>query len=345
MIANTIILFSCLLTALPNTGGGTISGVVVNSSIGDKPVGHAKVVLRVEVRGESQICGETITDEQGRFVFSNLPTGDSYLYIPGANRDEIHFPGPRVQLNLQRPRASIVLSVCDSISAPSPLVIRRQDVSMRFQSGALTVTESIVIDNPSKRCYVGPVLKEDGEPITMQLAIPSNFERTVFEEEFFGRHFVLHGDKLATSIPWLPGRRELKFTYIVPVKDGAYVWQRPLDLPCKNISVSVVTDMPDGISCNLPATVSQAKGEVVFQSAGEILPKGHVVRVEFGHLPVSLMAYTRWLALALLAAAILAGIWLILKNTRRTTKLDNFSYIDTYKKVTLPKPYRHKTRV
>ncbi len=142
------------------------------------------------------------------------------------NHDGVHFPGPRLQLTTQRPSADVEISVYDTISAPCPLVICRQDIAMRFQPGTLSVTESIVVDNPTRRCYVGAHSPDGDEPITLQLSIPPNFERTTFQTEFFGRRFCLMGDKLATSIPWPPGQRELKFTYVLPAQQGFFLWQR-----------------------------------------------------------------------------------------------------------------------
>jgi hypothetical protein len=320
MIAKTLILLYCLLTASPDAGGGTITGTVVNASSGKIPISGAEVVLRAEVHGESVICGQTVADSQGRFVFHNLPQGEEYWYLPGANRDGVHFPGPRLQLTLQRPLADVELPVYDSISAPCPLVIRRQDIFMQFQSGAMSVTESIIIDNPTLRCYVGARSQDGGEPITMQLSIPPNFERTTFQTEFFGRRFFLLGDKLATSLPWPPGQRELKFTYVLPVKQDYYLWQRPLDLPCEHVRVSIETPKEEDISCNLSAEVSSTPDKAVYQSHGATLPKGHVVRIKFGHLPVPFMNYTRWLAAALLLVSFCIGGGLIFKQLYDASK-------------------------
>jgi hypothetical protein len=320
MTAKILILLYCLLTAGSDAGGGTITGAVVNASSGNTPASGAEVMLRAEVHGESAICGKTVTDRQGRFIFDNLPQSEEFVYIPGANCDGVHFPGPRIQLIPQRPLADVELSIFDSISAPCPLVIRRQNISMRFQSGALSVTESIIVDNPTRRCYVGARLQDGSEPITMQLSIPPNFERTTFQIEFFGRRFFLLGNKLATSLPWPPGQRELKFTYVMPVRQGYYLWQRPLDLPCEQLHVSIEPANAADISCNLDISSTPTPDKVVYQSRGATLPKGHVVRIELGRLPVPFMTYARWLATALLLVAFCIGGGLIFKQLYHGSK-------------------------
>jgi hypothetical protein len=328
MTAKTLFLLYCLLTAGPDANQGSITGTVVNASSRKIPISGAEVVLRAEVHGESVICGQTVTDQEGRFVFHDLPQGEEYWYLPGANCDGVHFPGPRLQLTSQRPLAYAELSVYNSISAPCPLVIRRQDISMRFQSGALSVTESIVVDNPTRRCYVG-AHSQDGEPITMLLSIPPHFERITFQTEFFGRRFCLLGDKLVTSVPWPPGQRELKFTYVLPVQQGYYLWQRSLDLPCEQLCLSIETPKVGDITCNLSAEPLLAPDKIVYQSRGATLPKGHVVRIELGRLPVPFMTYARWLAAALLLVSCFIGVGLIFKKLYDASK--QLPRIDTQK--------------
>jgi hypothetical protein len=217
---------------------------------------------------------------------------------------------------------------------------------MRYQSGALSVTESIIVDNPTQRCYVGACLQKDGEPITLQLSIPSNFERTTFQTEYFGRRFILLGEKLVTSVPWPPGRRELKFTYVLPIVQGIYLWQRPLDLPCELLRISIETAKAEDVSCNLPEATMQTSGKAVYQSRGEIIPKGHIIRVELGHLPVPFMSYARWLAATLLLVLFLVGGSLTFVRLRRTTHLQPLASIDAHKShVSSPKASRQSLRM
>src|SRR3989304_5583507 len=141
----------------------------------------------------------------------------------------------------------------------------------------------------------------------MQLSIHSNFDRTTFEKEFFGRRFLLLGGKVVTGIPWPPGSCELKFTYTLPIEQGLCRWQRPLDLPCEHLRIAVQTDNPKEVHCNLPGAGLEGKNEVVFESSGETLPTGQVIEVEIGHFPLPLMSYARWMAVLVLLVLFLGG--------------------------------------
>jgi hypothetical protein len=313
MIARWLIVVSCLVATAKAENGGAISGVVLDASNGRAPLGGIEVILRARVGGEDVICDRTVTDDQGRFAFERLPVGEGCSYTPGANRDGVHYPGERVRLSSERPRAEVELAACEAVSQPNPLVIRRQDVFIRSVPGALIVTEKLMIDNPSGRCYVGVAQQAGGEPITLQLGVPENFQRTTFDEEFYGRRFRMVAGKLTTSIPWTPGQRELKFTYTVPLEQGAS-WQRPLDLPCESIRVSVNTERAGDVQCNLPAAAGVA-GEAVFESCGGVLQPGYMVRVEMGSLPAPMMCYGRWIAVGtLIVMFIIAGIASIGRN-------------------------------
>jgi len=320
VIAAGLLVAACsALGASSSAGEGTLAGVVLNVSRQRIPAGRAEVVLRVALGGQFVPFRETTADAQGRFLFEHLPLGKEYLYLPGANCDGIHYPGPRIQLTAEHPHTQVELTVCDAVTQPSPLVIRRQEIVIHPEPGALRVTESILVDNPTATCYVGQAADEAAAPVTLRLAIPANFERTTFDEEFFGRRFSLVDGKLVTSVPWLPGQRELKFTYVLPNQQRCAVWQRPLDLPCAHVRVAVDTASAQEISCNLPRAAEENSAAVVFASAGQTLPAGHVLHVALGHPPVPLMAYARWLA-ALILGGLIAGTSLVMFRRRPARK-------------------------
>jgi len=319
MIARLLLVGCWALAAPTPQGPGVIEGTVVNATRGQSPVAGAEVVLRAWVDGQFVPVAETRSDPSGRYRFDNLPVGPENRYLPGANWEGVHHPGPRQDLTSRQPRATVQLSVYDSVAEPSPLVIRRHDVLLRTEPGALYVTEEMLIDNPTNACYVGQAATEGAEPVTLQLAIPPGFERTTFQKEFFGRRFSLAEGKLVTSLPWPPGQRELKFTYVLPIDRKHYRWERPMDLPCSQVSVRVRTDRPEEVACNLPRGPEGTGGELRFESA-HALPAGHTVRVDLGCLPIAWMTYARWLAAVALVLGITAMSLMGVLGSRRGRK-------------------------
>lgn len=292
-----------LANATPS-GEGTLRGTVVNASAGDRPAAGAEVVLRVALQGQLAIIGETTADDQGRFLFQGLPVGPDYQYLPGANCDGIHYPGPRLVLTGSRGDATTQVTVYHALALPNPLVARQHEMVIRPEPGVLRITETIVVDNPTRMTYVGQPAHEGAAPVTLRLALPPDFDRVTFGEEFFGRRFAVVDGKLATAVPWPPGRRKLAFTYTLPVARHDLCWQRPLDLACDDVRVRVVGTTLGEVSCNLQEADRQNEGELLYHSRGGPLSAGHVVRVELGRLRVPLLAHGRWFALVILIGLI-----------------------------------------
>jgi hypothetical protein len=219
-------------------------------------------------------------------------------------------------LSPDRPTAQVVLKVRETIGEPDPLVLRDYDLVVRPEPGALRVTETMVIDNPEPATYVGRRPPGGAEPVTLQLGIPPDFERVTFDKEFYGRGFSLINEKLVTAIPWTPGQRELRFTYVLRNDGRQRHWTRPLDLPCRHVRLTVRTEAPEEVSCNLAASSRREDAGVVFESQTRELPAGFTIRLELSRLPVPVMAYARWVVLAALALVIV-GTWLVMSRQRR----------------------------
>ena len=271
----------------------------------------------MQVNGEFVPFRETISDKQGRFRFERLPVGDGVVYQAGATRHGIFYPGPRIRLTDLQPIARTELSVCDAVASPSPLVLKKMDVIIRPETGLLKVTESLLLENPSHTCYVGEAAHDGADPVTLELSIPPDFERTTFDLEFFGRRFAMVNNKLVTSVPWPPGERELRYTYVLRNTQEVSQWKRPLDLPCSNVTVRVEGKSPDEVRCELLRRTAADEKAVVFESAGQELPAGQVLQVELGRLPLPWMTYGKWAAVAIMLGLIAGAGWLHFRRGKR----------------------------
>jgi hypothetical protein len=267
--------------------------------------------------GEFVVVASTKTHRDGSFRFEGLPLDIGSLYLPGANQDDVHFPGPRISLNANRPRATINLNVFDSISQANPLVIESHDIIVHAEPGSLKVRETMLINNPSLQCYVGVPRHPGGGPVTLELGVPADFERITFDKEAFGRAFKLINNKLVTGIPWPPGKRELGFSYVIANEKGNRTWQRRVDLPCSRLLMKVRTETPDHVACNLPIAATSQDGEACFESKAEPLPMGHVLQLELDHLPMSMMVYARRIA-SLILMTLVAAVSVV--SVRRRSK-------------------------
>lgn len=291
--------------AVADTDGGTISGVVRNGSEQGRPLAGAEVVLRAGRGGELQPIATATSDSAGKFAFTGLATDGQTIFLPGANHHGVHFPGSRVRLGRGQTAAEVQLVAYDSIESPSPLVARRHEFSIRVETGYLEVAESLLIENPSLRTYVGES-PDDRPAVTLRLHLPEGFETVTFEKEFYGRSFMPHTGRLITDLPWPPGTRELKYAYRLPIEKRSGMFRRALDLPTDAAAIRVAGNDLGAVHCNLPAS-----GEsLAFASETKTLPAGHEIELRMGDLPVRWEVSARWfaaIALGLLLLGTIAG--------------------------------------
>jgi hypothetical protein len=311
-------LIACVLAACgqEESAAGAITGRVLNASQSDHPCAETEVVLQAKSGGEFFPVAKTVTDAQGQFQFERLPTGSDIVYLPGANRQDVHYPGPRLVLTAQRPAAAVELRVHDATAAPNPLVSQRHEVVITPEPGVLRISESLEIENPTGYTYLGSAPAGQAEPVTLELSIPSDFERVTFAEEFFGRNFAIRNERLVTGIPWTPGRRVLSFTYVIRNEEAHRLWQRTLDLPTRQLRVCVEHDRVEEVASSLGNPISTEPGRVVFAGARDLLPLGLQVRVELGTLPLSWTHRARWWALAILVVLLVCATAVLFRKPR-----------------------------
>jgi hypothetical protein len=295
---------------------GTIQGVVVNGSHGNEPVVDADVVLRAGQDGLLEPVAETKTDKHGKFVFEELPFDPTVVFLPGADRDGVHYSGKRLQLDLARPNAQVTIRAFDAIKSPSPLQALRHDIEVTVEPRVMIISETMLVANRSGNTYVGEPL-ENEPPVTLRLSVPANFDRVTFGSEFYGRRFRIVDHQVVTDIPWPPGERELKFTYRIPLENSGGLFRRPLDLPCSKVSLRVRGEEAKKISCNLPSA-RPGGGETVFASVDEQLRAGYTLELQVGKLPIRWMLYARWSSLGALCVLAFGTIAIHRLRDRRT---------------------------
>jgi hypothetical protein len=85
-------------------------------------------------------------------------------------------------------------------------------------------------------------------------------------------------------------------------------------LPSAQVRVSVHTDEPAEVTCNLDRRAAQKERGVVFEAGPSTLDAGYPLHVELGHLPLSPMSHAPAGALVVLASLILLTSVLIVRG-------------------------------
>ena len=266
-----------LLSGLEPHEDSIIQGVVVNGSQGGIPLAGAEVVLRGK-DNEFSVVARTTTGQDGMFSFPGSSLGTRELspdvvYLPGANRQGIHYPGPRLRFDSGRSPVRVQLTAYDAVATPCPLVAEEHTIDIQVNPDVLDVTEVLLISNPSSTTYVGST-DSDMPPTTLSLSIPEGVSHVTFNQEFDGRNFRLVDGRLVTSVPWTPGKRQLAFVYQLPVEHSQLLFSRLLDLPTSRVRLAVGGKCSDATACNLPRITDRGQLPIGFASTGQPLPPG-----------------------------------------------------------------------
>jgi hypothetical protein len=291
---------------------GTIQGVVVNGSQLGEPIADVEVQLRAGMHGVFEPVATTKTDLYGKFVFENLPLESKIIYLPGANRAGVHYPGQRVRFE-PNSRIAYVKIVAYEANTVSPLVVKRHDIQIDSIENVINVTETILLSNPSRSTYVGQSQDED-PPVTMRLSIPPTFDRVTFKNEFYGRRFRIVNHCAETDIPWPPGDTQLQFTYRLASQASSGLFRRKIDLLSSNVRIHVRTDKEQYVSCNLPKSTDDGD-ERVFAALDEQLPSGFTIELQIGDPAIPWSWYARWGSVVTLVGLV---FFTLLINRRRS---------------------------
>src|SRR5581483_3171242 len=246
--------------------GPRITGVVVNGTQDGTPLPGAEVLVPAGEEGTLRPVAQTVADAEGRFVFDKVAAAPGQIFLPGASHQGIHYPGPRIQPPPGAMSAPIKLVVFDTVTSPNPLVVDVHEIDVRTEDAIVEVTETVCVNNPSLTTYVGQA--GDGNyPVTLSLSIPDGFERVTFYKEFHGRRFKLINKRLVTDIPFTPGKREVRFTYRLPMEENNLHLEWGADVPCTRVLLSVSGKHVEHLESNLRRVARPDAETVVLESA------------------------------------------------------------------------------
>lgn len=295
---------------------GVIRGLVVNGTRNDEPLADARVFLQAGDNGMLEPVGETTTDIEGKFQFRDVPIDPSVTFSTGAEREGVHYPAGRFQLNATRTNADVRIRAFDSIKSPSPLQALHHQIDVTVEGKVIVVKEALQIANRSATTYIGESVG-DAPPTTLRLTIPANFDRVTFGSEFFGRRFRVVEHQPVTDVPWPPGERTLTFMYRIPLEESGGLLRRTLDLPTEDLTVRVLDAGGKKLHSNL-AAAKQTHDEAIFTARDQKLATNFAIELQIGEPPIPWAKYARWGAIGVLIFLVATTIGFSqLRNKRR----------------------------
>lgn len=231
---------------------GTISGRVINGNTNEGQAGVRVTLLGGRADGAGDVTQEVkrseVTDEEGRFSFNGLPTGEDRPYALDAHYSGGLFAGGAITLPSGTGRPPVIestLRVWPTTADPNAIVIERDDLFViKGQEGDVNVVESLKVLNITTRAYIGrggSMGATKGTRPSLGLSVPQQAmsggiqirDSTIDIPQLIR---TSTGPAITSAIP--PGATNISFVYRMEGLAGQFDLSRRAFYPTLNLTIS-----------------------------------------------------------------------------------------------------------
>lgn len=226
---------------------GTIRGRVLNESTGEPEPGARVTITSARDDGSGSRRMTATTDERGRYVFEDLPTGEDRFYAVDARHDGGLFAGGVVRLPSDTSTPPVIdttLRVWDTTTDPAAIVIRRDSIFAVPSDDGVGIIEAVVVANVADDAYIGRGralgAQKDGEIASLGFAIPEGAELPpvpIVESDIDIPSLVETSFGFAATVAIPPGQWRVVYSYQVRGEGGTYDLSRPALYPTLEVGV------------------------------------------------------------------------------------------------------------
>lgn len=223
------------------TGNVVFTGRITNGSNGELPTG-LKVVLHGFDGMQAAYTQEAEVQPDGNYTFPDVALVTDRVYIATVEVNGILFNSNVLRAADLRPddEASLPITVYDTSSDPSPLVVERVHIFFEFvDPGWLQVVELFIISNPTQRVIVSAA---PDQPV-FEISLPPGYSNLQFEEGSLGDRFVQTANGFGDTQGVMPDpvQHQLLFAYELPYSRKLDL-SLPMSLPVQAVVVAIPTN-------------------------------------------------------------------------------------------------------
>jgi hypothetical protein len=233
-----------LVVAAPATGAerGTIQGRIVNETTGE-PQGGVRVRLEALNRNEAEpVTHNVVTEEDGRYSFEDLETGNDWLYVIDARHDGGLFPGRPLTIpanTSEPPVIDTTLRVWDTTTDPASVLVRRDNLFAVVDEENVGIIESVTIANTTNLAYIGRGEKNTGSAASFGFPLPDSADASTVRIEdapFDVPRLVPTSFGFALTVAIPPGESQVVYSYQVTGGTGTFDLSRTMLYPTLEMS-------------------------------------------------------------------------------------------------------------
>lgn len=303
---------------------GRIDGVVVNGTNGHGPPQGVQVTTHV-FRDRTKIHERTATtDSGGRFTVEALETTTDFAYFPIVEYGGASYYPERPLTFDEVAERSVQIKVFEPTTSDAGIAYDRVNMLILGVDGAaMTIMEMGAIVNSADRTLVGEP-SGGATGTTLRFWLPSGAMQVSAQAGISPGSLISTPDGFATTDPVTPGRRELAFSYQLPLTGPALDLTRRQVYPAAQLNVYA----PDnGIVVTSPRLTLQGNSDLGGQRyqmySTQSLEAGSLVALRLTGLPARPRLGFLQIGLAVVGATTALFAAALLVFVRRREKATN----------------------
>jgi len=198
-----LVLFFLLvqISAVYAEGGGKVSGKVINFTF-NKPLTSQEVTLKAWKEGSPVLERKVVTDESGRFEFSELKVGEGLVYEISTNYSGVDYFSKRFFLTRGRTDTTLTLEVYEVSEDVSNISIPVYHIVLRAGKGSFEVFETFSVMNTGKTSFPN-----------LPLELPKESKNLEFIRGFMECCAEVSGNRILHNMALKPGGEVFSLRY------------------------------------------------------------------------------------------------------------------------------------
>lgn len=205
----------------PTLDSGRLVIRAVQKTEGATTPAGAKAQVHLFANGEQFGTLEALLDDQATATLEGIPLKEGIRPLISVEFAGVTYQQAGPLMNRANPNASVDVQVFGvTEQAPSWRVASRQ-IMLTPDEGKLIVSESVIIDNPANRTWLGGNIASNGKQTTIELGLPAGAQDIILVAGFHDWCCTTFENAiLAVQMPLMPGKKQHRFSYTLAMDEG-----------------------------------------------------------------------------------------------------------------------------
>ncbi len=211
-----------LVHAMATSSKGALAIRAVQGTEGGPPVAGDPVEVVVFHRNQAVKQVSATLDERGMVIINDLPVSIGIRALVRVRHAGVVYQDAGPLMNDGNPRASMEITVNEITDDPPPWRIKVRQAAAAVVSNGIDVAETVVVENPVDKTWIGEPADAQGRRATVRLTLPDDAVEVELIQGFHGWCCSAYVPPVLTvQMPMMPGQTNFKFAYKIPVRHGA----------------------------------------------------------------------------------------------------------------------------